>query len=399
MSLTTFPFGYQPLQILDNNGKPLANGTIDTYYAGTTNVAVTYADALGAANNPNPIQLDASGIASAWGDANISYHLVTKSANGVQLRSVDNYNFGTGLLSGAVLVSGDQVVHSIKSFDGVLAIGPASNAEYTNALYNFVVGAQTQNVAGVEFVSNRSANISATTAEGVVNGQLNYDLLHDKWTLVIAGTVVASFSNSAVDFPQAATFTANGQSFLTGNSIVQISGGGTGQNTRSNAILALVPPVAGNTGNALVTDGTTVKWGSTLSGVTLLASPYVFFNGTTQTSWTTFNTAAAGVQTGATKALVQGYGTTFGSGPGGYTQIYSCGRASSSFGNVANHPEADTFILCTGDVQNASHVQGSGGGMQAWVPIRANLTFDYIAAALPGGFTWQNLVLSVVGYA
>jgi hypothetical protein len=54
------------MQFFDNNGKPLANGCINTYQAGTTTPAATYVDSTGTAQNTNPIILNAGGFADIW---------------------------------------------------------------------------------------------------------------------------------------------------------------------------------------------------------------------------------------------------------------------------------------------------------------------------------------------
>src|SRR6266702_1548922 len=69
MTISTFPLNPQPFQFFDNDGKPLANGQIFTYFAGTQNAAPTYQDSDGNASNPNPIVLDGSRlsfICSVW---------------------------------------------------------------------------------------------------------------------------------------------------------------------------------------------------------------------------------------------------------------------------------------------------------------------------------------------
>src|SRR5205823_2847708 len=109
---------------------------------------------------------------------------------------------------------------------------------YDSGIYNAIFGGVTANVGGFEIVSIKSANISATTSEGVLDGSLEYDHTTDTWNVRTAGTIRMALSNTAVNFPTAASLTANGQSFLTNASIVQIAGGGTGQVTAAAALLA-----------------------------------------------------------------------------------------------------------------------------------------------------------------
>lgn len=90
---------YQPLvnpheQFLDNNGKPLANGKVYTYLAGTTTKAATYEDSAGSASNSNPVILDSAGFATIYLDTSKSYKIVVQDAYGVPQWTADNVTGG-----------------------------------------------------------------------------------------------------------------------------------------------------------------------------------------------------------------------------------------------------------------------------------------------------------------
>lgn len=397
MTRNTFPLVNQPMAFIDNQGNPAANGKIYTYYAGSVNVAVTYTDSLGTANNPNPVLLDITGRAKIYGDANISYHVVGYDQNNVVILDTDNANFGTGLLVGAVLVQGEQTVVGRKIFSDVTAFGSGANTEYDTSLAQQVVGAQSSNVAMTEYVANKSANISATKTEGVLNGSLEYDLTTDTWNFRTAGVIRAVISNTAINFPTASSLTANGQTFLTNSSVVPIAQGGTGQITAPAALIALAPSLTGNSSNVLATDGTVIKWQSAGGAPQFLATPYQFFNGTSQGTWTSFNVAAAGVTVGARALIVEAHGDNFSGGPNipGNMQVV-CYRIDASHGNGSD-PSTDTFILLAASDQNSSHVQGQGASQQSTVPLNANGQFQYIAQTY-SGYAWQQLQLRIVGW-
>lgn len=398
MTVSTFPMVFE-WQFLDNNGLPVANGSIATYYAGTLNVAPTYADSLGVAANPNPVQLDASGRASLYGNSSISYFVELHDANNNLIWQEDNVNFGTGVLNGAVLINGEQTVIGNKIFSGVTGFGPGANTEYDNGILNAVFGARTANVGGFEIIGSQSANIEFTKQEGVRNGALEYNLATDTFNLVVAGTPVMTVGNTTVSFPDATNFTVNGAALLTNTSIISIGQGGTGQNTAANALLALVPAVAGNTGNTLVVVAGHPQWSAITAGKTIfLNSPYTLFNGSSQASWTNFNVTAAGVPNTASSILLEGYGNILGAGAGGSFTNYCCIRANTSLGLTSGHPETDTPILVVVDVQNASHVQGSGGVNQGEFPLYANGSFDFIAPITVTGIAWNVLQIRVIGY-
>jgi hypothetical protein len=398
MTTPTFPFGFQPVYFTDANGFPSANANVYIYYTGTLNSAPTWSDADATAANPNPLQVDGSGHAFIWGNTEIAYDVVVQDANtGANLTTV-NYGIGSGLLNGAVMITGDQTITGLKIFSGGAGFGTGNTFEYAGGIFDSVFGSSTELAGGLEIIANKTANISMANAVGVTDGGFGYNVVTKTLTVFARGEPVAIFTPNSVSFPDAATFSANGQAFLTGSSIVQISGGGTGQSDRASALLALAPPVSGNTGNALITDGSTIKWSSTAGVITLIDPPYAFFNGASQVNWTSFNVAAAGVSTTATKVLIQWSGSILGPGPSGTVLFYACARANTSQGNSPGHPEIDTFIIGAVDCQNNSNVQGTGGAGQAWVPLRAGLLFDFIVPTYSSK-AWQNLTMKVVGYA
>lgn len=70
-------------QFIDQNGLPLASGTVGFYYPGTLNPKPTYQDAAGTIANTNPVQLDSRGQASIWGSG--VYRQIVKDASGVTI--------------------------------------------------------------------------------------------------------------------------------------------------------------------------------------------------------------------------------------------------------------------------------------------------------------------------
>lgn len=78
---TLLPF--PELQFFDNNGLPLAGGTINTYVPGTTTPKQTWQDANASILNTNPIVLDAAGRCIVYGTG--SYRFIVKDALGNQI--------------------------------------------------------------------------------------------------------------------------------------------------------------------------------------------------------------------------------------------------------------------------------------------------------------------------
>ena len=91
-SYTLSPVWGAGAQLFDNSGNVLTGGKIETYEAGTTTNAVTYADPTGSTFNSNPIIADASGRLSneIWLPVGISYKFVLKDANNVLIATYDN---------------------------------------------------------------------------------------------------------------------------------------------------------------------------------------------------------------------------------------------------------------------------------------------------------------------
>lgn len=80
-------------QLFDNNGNPLAGGTINTYLAGTTTNTPTYTTSAGNIAHTNPIVLDAAGRipnGEIWLTFNISYKFVVKDSTGSLIGTFDN---------------------------------------------------------------------------------------------------------------------------------------------------------------------------------------------------------------------------------------------------------------------------------------------------------------------
>jgi hypothetical protein len=91
MSINLSSFAGAGAQFFDANGAPLSGGLIYTYLSGTSTPAVTYTSRSGAANNTNPIVLNAAGRTPAeiWLDGGVLYKFVLKSSTFVQIGSYD----------------------------------------------------------------------------------------------------------------------------------------------------------------------------------------------------------------------------------------------------------------------------------------------------------------------
>jgi hypothetical protein len=75
-----------PLQLLDNNGRPIAGGCVFTYVSGTTTPLASYSDAAGMVLNANPVILDSAGRARIFLTA-AAYTLKLVTQGGVNCAS------------------------------------------------------------------------------------------------------------------------------------------------------------------------------------------------------------------------------------------------------------------------------------------------------------------------
>lgn len=94
-------------QFIDQNGLPLAGGSVGFYYPGTLDPKPTYLDPAGAAANTNPVLLDSRGQAVIWGLG--VYRQIVKDSNGVTIwdQVTEDANAGLiGNITDAVFVAG-----------------------------------------------------------------------------------------------------------------------------------------------------------------------------------------------------------------------------------------------------------------------------------------------------
>lgn len=71
-----------PQQFVDHSGIPYEGGTVEVYLHGTTDLAVIYADARGAAEKENPVTLDSNGVWIAFVSDSVSLDYIVKDRFG-----------------------------------------------------------------------------------------------------------------------------------------------------------------------------------------------------------------------------------------------------------------------------------------------------------------------------
>lgn len=133
MPVVTFA-PYAVPQFLDNDGRPIRGGTLETYLAGTSTPAATYADSAGETPNPTAIQLDTAGRPSNGGalvdvrlDVSKSYKFVLKDALGTTVRTVDGVNGGPPAGSVGSVALAEGAVTTLALADGAVTAPNLTN--------------------------------------------------------------------------------------------------------------------------------------------------------------------------------------------------------------------------------------------------------------------------------
>lgn len=86
----------------DNSGKPLVNGMVFTYAAGTSTPLAAFQDPAGAVAHPNPIRLDSRGEATVYFLGSYKIDVKTAAGNQVPGYPVDNFTSTNSAISQAV---------------------------------------------------------------------------------------------------------------------------------------------------------------------------------------------------------------------------------------------------------------------------------------------------------
>ena len=102
-------------QYLDNSGKPLTGGSIETYIAGTTTPVLTFKDFNGE-QNPHKITLDENGGATIILRQDTVYKFIIRDKNGDIFKTIDNIVTA----GNTTVVEGDNV--TITGKEGEIAV-------------------------------------------------------------------------------------------------------------------------------------------------------------------------------------------------------------------------------------------------------------------------------------
>jgi hypothetical protein len=182
-----------PLQLLDNNGRPIAGGCVFTYVSGTTTPLASYSDAAGMVLNSNPVILDSAGRARIFlTAAAYTLKLVTQGgvncASGVTVWTIDGINPSANSVLGTNNTwTGTNDFTNATTFDGSAQFNVGLTSEGPNDLTGG--GELTGTWTGSPIFSgtpNFTGGIMATT--GTFSGQVTSTVTTGTPPFVIAST-------------------------------------------------------------------------------------------------------------------------------------------------------------------------------------------------------------------
>src|ERR1700676_1141302 len=350
-----------PEQQLDNNGRPLAGGCLQTFHSGTTTPLATYSDALGTVLNTNPVQYDSGGRARVFLQAQ-AYTLKLYSHGstnncatslGPIIWSIDGINpSANSILASGNTWTGSNTFNGATVFNGSVTM----NAGFTSSGPNVLGGGGSMSgTFGGSPIFSGTPNFSGCLmgTNGTLSGQLTMTVATGTPPFVIASTT---------NIPNLNASSINGCTF------------------------AIPCPIGSTTPNTGVFTTLQANTSFTLNG------------GTAQTGiqGTDTKLLTAGTFTGSTGAQLckdaNGGATTIGC-PSGFTQISTasavgCTTQGTSYANCDvtltwSTAFADTNYIPTCSVRDTA-LEASGGngstGDSPNVPIRSFTTTQIVVA-------------------
>jgi hypothetical protein len=197
MSYVLAPF--PKMQFFDDNGNPLAGGSVNTYAAGTSTPIVTFQDSIGTPNT-NPVVLDSAGRANIWIDSAQAYKFVVSTRDGVQLYTVDNIgNAAAGVVTTVSIMDTLQLLNGSYNGQKVILSGyySANDGGGGEFYYDSASNAVPDN--GMVVTPPNGTGRWLRVADGYINprwyGAKGDGITNDAAAFVSADTFCASFAD------------------------------------------------------------------------------------------------------------------------------------------------------------------------------------------------------------
>jgi hypothetical protein len=198
-------------QFLDNNGKPLASGSVDYFVPGTSTRKTTWRDPAQTQNNLNPAPLDIGGRGIMYGQG--SYRQVVKDVNGNVIWDQPTTAFGSSQPTGATGTD-TAPVGSVMAFTGFvvpinwqLAYGQALNrttfAQLMNAITIQATGITCTNASTTltGFTDTSLIRIGAPIEATCLPTSTTVATIVNATTITVSNAAAASLSVTATIFP------------------------------------------------------------------------------------------------------------------------------------------------------------------------------------------------------
>lgn len=360
-------------QFFDKNGNPLSLGTVTTYVPGTSTLKTTWMDSGEVTPNTNPINLDASGYATIYGQG--TYRQVVKDRNGNLVW--DAVTVPGGSTGSATLIGDGQLVGTVKPWAGI-----AVPAQYMYAYGEAISRVSFPDLfLAITITENVTCNNSSATINGLTDTtQISIGSVVEL-NCVPAGTTVASKTASSVTLsnPSNVSQVSSATFFPFGD-----GDGSTTFNLPDLRGVALIgrPNMDGSlTGKGNITS---TFYGSNPNGLGQIG-------GNQSATVASGNLPTTPINVASIAANVQGLGTqyqyctTFGGGtcPAGNTNIVVVGSGTgASTGNPAAMimPSPGSNVTFT----NPGNITLNTSGSQSPISIiQPSIAFNYIIKVLP----------------
>lgn len=291
---------YLKQKFFDNNGLPLANGTLTTLSAGTTTPIATYLDSTGSTTNTNPIVLNARGECDLWLLPNVGYKFVLKDSLGNTIWTEDNvFNASLTTLYGGVDTG--AVNAYILNFTA-----PFQSLANGIVIYwipaNTNTGPSTLNVNGLGVVPILNQSGNALSAGQIVQGGVTAVIyFNGNWLLTSStGSIPqsGSFTITCTDPAQTTTATYSTSGSNVNINIPEIVGLSTTTTFSLSGLPTVLQPLTTKAVNVPAGFNNTVPISTIAAVITQSSGIITFYNNGLVGGWTASGTKGIGLTNG-----------------------------------------------------------------------------------------------------
>lgn len=151
------------IQFLDDDGTPLASGTVTTYITGTTTAKDTYTTAARTIANSNPLTLDSSGRGTFYLALNGEYRFLLKDSAGGTVATIDDISAQSTTFQGCLVV---QASGQLITSSSLTAATPSTETYDTDAFHSGALPGKFTVPAGPTYMSFGALVVWPSNATG-----------------------------------------------------------------------------------------------------------------------------------------------------------------------------------------------------------------------------------------